>query len=145
MDVSLSALRERLLDFRAWDSSGTTLNKRIREALNTALERMAGDVPEALIPDEEHIVLLPDYKGSDTAVAARLRGKSDNRILEFTTEANGLLGTSPTWAPTTPGRAPSRLVPGSAARAESGGPQEPIPHSHTLSLWIGHGCEPPTH
>ena len=89
MDVSLSALRERLLDFRAWDSSGTTLNKRIREALNTALERMAGDVPEALIPDEEHIVLLPDYKGSDTAVAARLRGKSDNRILEFTTAANG--------------------------------------------------------
>ena len=42
MDVSLGALRERLLDFRAWDSSGTAFNKRVREALNTALERMAG-------------------------------------------------------------------------------------------------------
>jgi hypothetical protein len=108
MDVSLGALRERLLDFRAWDSSGAAFNKRVREALNTALERMAGDVPEALIPDEEHVVLLPDYKGSNTAVVARLRTASgtlgvDHRTLEFTTEANGLLGASPTWSPTTDG------------------------------------------
>tara|TARA_R110002110_G_scaffold18524_3_gene77745 strand:+ start:13382 stop:14893 length:1512 start_codon:yes stop_codon:yes gene_type:complete len=108
MDVSLGALRERLLDFRAWDSSGTAFNKRVREALNTALERMSGDVPEALIPDEEHVVLLPDYKGSSTAVAARLRTASgtlgtDDRTLEFTTEANAVLGDDPTWSPTIDG------------------------------------------
>ena len=51
MDTSLGALRSRLLEFRAWDSSGTTMNKRVRAALNTALDRMAGDVPEALVPD----------------------------------------------------------------------------------------------
>ena len=52
MDVSLGALRARLLNFRAWNSSGTTFDNRVRDAINTALERLAGDVPEALIPDE---------------------------------------------------------------------------------------------
>jgi hypothetical protein len=103
MDVSLGSLRDRLFNFRAWDSSGKTLNNRIREAINTALDRLAGDVPEALIPDEEHIVLLPDYKGSDTTVAARLKATSDNRVLEFTTEAGGTLGTTSTWVPTVDG------------------------------------------
>tara|TARA_R110002020_G_scaffold145817_2_gene320051 strand:+ start:572 stop:2104 length:1533 start_codon:yes stop_codon:yes gene_type:complete len=103
MDTSLGALRERLLNFRAWDSSGTTLNNRIREAMNTALDRLAGDVPEALVPDEEHIVLLPDVTGSASTVLARLRATSDNRVLEFTTAANGLLGATPTWSPTVDG------------------------------------------
>ena len=103
MDVSLGAIRERLLNFRSWDSSGTTLNNRIREAINTALDRLAGDVPEALIPDEEHIVLLPDYKGSDTTVAARLKAISDQRVLEFSSESGGALGAAPTWAPTVDG------------------------------------------
>ena len=103
MDTSLGALRERLLNFRAWDSSGTTLNNRIREAMNTALDRLAGDVPEALVPDEEHIVLLPDVTGSDSTVLARLRATADNRVLEFTTAADGLLGATPTWSPTVDG------------------------------------------
>lgn len=103
MDTSLGALRERLLNFRAWDSSGTTLNNRIREAINTALDRLAGDVPEALIPDEEHIVLLPDVRGSDATVLARLRATSDNVVLEFTTAADAVLGASPVWAPTVDG------------------------------------------
>jgi hypothetical protein len=103
MDTSLGALRERLLNFRAWDSSGATLNTRIREAMNTALDRLAGDVPEALIPDEEHIVLLPDYVGSEATVAARLRATADNRVLEFTTAANAVLGASPIWSPTVDG------------------------------------------
>ena len=60
MDVSLGALRQRLLNFRSWDSSGETLDNRIREAMNTALDRLAGDVPAALIPDAQHVVLLPD-------------------------------------------------------------------------------------
>ena len=103
MNTSLGALRERLLNFRAWDSTGSSLNKRIREAMNTALDRLAGDVPEALIPDEEHIVLLPDYVGSDATVAARLRATTDSRVLEFTTAADAVLGASPIWSPTVDG------------------------------------------
>ena len=103
MDTSLGALRERLLNFRAWDSTGSSLNKRIREAMNTALDRLAGDVPEALVPDEEHVVLLPDVTGSDASVAARLRATADSRVLEFTTAANGVLGAAPTWSPTVDG------------------------------------------
>ena len=103
MDTSLGALRERLLNFRAWDSTGSSLNKRIREAMNTALDRLAGDVPEALVPDEEHIVLLPDVTGSDASVLARLRATADTRVLEFTTEANAVLGATPVWSPTVDG------------------------------------------
>ena len=103
MDTSLGALRERLLNFRAWDSSGTTLNTRIREAMNTALDRLAGDVPEALVPDEEHLVLYPDVKGSSSTVLARLRATVDNRVLEFTDASNAVLGAAPVWSPTVDG------------------------------------------
>ena len=71
MDVSLGALRSRLLEFRSWDSTGKTFDNRVRESLNFALDRMAGDVPEALIPDEEHIVLHKDIESTDSAVLAR--------------------------------------------------------------------------
>jgi hypothetical protein len=70
VDVSLGALRQRLLNFRSWDSTGETLDNRIREVLNTALDRLAGDVPEALIPDEEHIALIADVNSADTGVVA---------------------------------------------------------------------------
>ena len=103
MNTNLGALRERLFNFRAWDSSGVTLNKRIREAINVALERLAGDVPEALVPDEQHVVLLPDVVGTDTTVAARLRVIADTRVLEFTTTAGAVLGAAPVWSPTVDG------------------------------------------
>lgn len=104
MNVSLGSLRQRLLDFRAWDSSGATLNGRIREALNTALDRLAGDVPEALIPDKAHVVLLPDVKGSDTDVVTRLQSLADRRVLEFRKASDGsALGASHTWSPTVDG------------------------------------------
>ena len=79
MDVSLGALRQRLLNFRAWDSTGETLDNRIREVLNVALDRLAGDVPEALIPDEEHIALLPDVNSTASDVAAYVQPWSVNR------------------------------------------------------------------
>ena len=83
MDVSLGALRKRLLELRAWDSSGTTFDNRVREALNTALDRMAGDVPQALIPDEEHVVLYKDIKSGDHNLAIAATSHDPN-VLEIT-------------------------------------------------------------
>ena len=83
MNVSLSELRARILDFRATDSPGESYNERIRKAINLALDRLAGDVPEALVPDEEHVVLLPDVVGSDETVKARVSVTSDTRVLQF--------------------------------------------------------------
>ena len=103
MNTNLGALRERILNFRSWDSSGVALNKRIRETINVALERLAGDVPEALVPDEQHVVLLPDVVGTDATVAARLRAIADTRVLEFTTTAGAALGATPVWSPTVDG------------------------------------------
>ena len=103
MNTNLGALRERILNFRAWDSSGAALNKRIRETINVALERLAGDVPEALVPDEQHVVLFPDVVATDATVAARLRAIADTRVLEFTTTAGAVLGAAPVWSPTVDG------------------------------------------
>ena len=85
MDVSLAALRSRLFDLRSWDSTGAALDKRIKEALNLALDRLAGDVPEALIPDDEHVVLYKDENAENSAV--------DARIKVFNADAAGVTGT----------------------------------------------------
>jgi len=73
VDVSLGALRQRLLNFRSWDSTGETLDNRIREVLNVALDRLAGDVPEALIPDEAHVALIEDVKSGNSDVNAYVK------------------------------------------------------------------------
>lgn len=99
MDTSLGALRARLFNFRAWDSTGTTLDNRIREAMNVALDRISGDVPEAIVPDEEHAVLLKDVVGEDASVAARVRTTSDTKVFEFTDANNNPLTGSSPWLP----------------------------------------------
>ena len=106
MNVSLAALRARLLDLRSWDSSGETLNNRIRAALNLALDRLAGDVPEALVPDEEHIVLYADVDSEASTVDARLKCTSDRRVLEFVDTAGAGIADGAsltTWRPTITG------------------------------------------
>lgn len=120
MDVSLGALRQRLLNFRSWDSTGETLDNRIREVLNTALDRLAGDVPEALIPDEEHIALTADVNSTDTGVAAYVQPWSvarwtgagvsftdaDARLLMFVDSARAHIaasGSATSWRPTDTG------------------------------------------
>ena len=92
MDVSLGALRERLLEMRAWDSSGSTFDKRVRAALNSALDRLSGDVPEALVPDEEHVVLLEETASADHNLAINYH--TDNRVLRITDTAGVNLGNS---------------------------------------------------
>ena len=92
MDVSLGALRERLLEMRAWDSSGSTFDKRVRAALNSALDRLSGDVPEALVPDEEHVVLLEETASAAHNLAINFH--ADNLILRITDTAGVNLGNS---------------------------------------------------
>ena len=91
MDVSLAALRSRLFSLRSWDSTGKSLDDRIRSALNLALDRLAGEVPEALVPDEQHVVLRPDVNGDDSTVAAKVAtyptSSSDKRLLYFVDSA----------------------------------------------------------
>lgn len=107
MDVSLGALRQRLLDMRAWDSSGSSLDKRIREAINNAMDRMAGDLPEAIVPDEEHIVLRASVSSGDDGVSAYVRPHgSDKRIFEFVDESRISIGypaSATTWRPSVDG------------------------------------------
>tara|TARA_R110002020_G_scaffold6677_5_gene28266 strand:- start:3045 stop:4730 length:1686 start_codon:yes stop_codon:yes gene_type:complete len=93
---------------RSWDSSGQTQDERIRQSLNVALDRMANDVPQAIVPDEEHVVLLPDVKSNDAAVAAKVGTyRSDKRLLYFVdaTTGEGIAGgtSTTTWRPSVTG------------------------------------------
>lgn len=108
MDVSLKMLRQQLYAMRSWDSSGQTQDDRIRQSLNVALVRMANDVPQALVPDEEHAVLLPDVKSSNSTVAAKVGTyRSDKRLLYFVdaTSGEGVSGgtSTTTWRPSVTG------------------------------------------
>jgi len=107
VDVSLGALRQRLLDMRAWDSSGSSLDNRIREAINNAMDRMAGDVPEAIVPDEEHVVLRASVLSGDTGVDAYVKVNAlDKRLLEFVDSSRISIGypaSSTSWRPSVDG------------------------------------------
>lgn len=90
MNVSLSSLRQRLLAMRAWDSEGKSLDAKLNNAINQALDRLAGDVPEALIPDEEHVVLQKPQKSNAEYVKAFVAcHPEDKRLLIFCDE-NGI-------------------------------------------------------
>ncbi len=101
MDVSLGSLRRRLLAMRAWDSQGPSLDKKINSAVNQALDRLAGDIPEALTPDEEHVTLHRSYTTGDTKAYVRVCS-TDKRLLEFI-DADGKpidhIKTLATWRP----------------------------------------------
>jgi len=54
MDTSLKAAREYIYNDRSWASTGKTLDKRVNTCLLRALRDVAGEVPEALLPEEHH-------------------------------------------------------------------------------------------
>ena len=107
MDVSLSSLKSQLLSMRSWDSSGATQDNRIRKAINVALNRMSNDVPEALVPREEHVVLFPDVVSTSDSVSARVVTlDSDKRLLEFVDTSGTKIaasGSATSWRPTITG------------------------------------------
>jgi hypothetical protein len=107
VDVSLAALRSRLYALRSWDSTGATLDARIRAALNLALDRIAGDIPEAIVPDEEHVVLLPTVAGDESTVDSKVATYgNDKRLLYFVDSAGASIGAPAsltTWRPTVTG------------------------------------------
>ena len=108
MNVSLAMLRRQLYAMRAWDSSGKTQDSRIRDALNAALARMASDVPQAIVPDEEHVVLFPDVVSTSESVAAKVVSfDNDKRLLKFV-DSTGTVdiadsASATTWRPTVTG------------------------------------------
>jgi hypothetical protein len=103
MDTSLGALRARLFNFRAWDSTGPTLDGRIKQAMNTALDRIAGDVPEAVVPDNEHIVLLPDVVGDDANVQAYVAATADPKVFQFVNSSGAAILPGAPWVPNVTG------------------------------------------
>lgn len=110
MNTSLGALRARLLNLRAWDSTGPTLDARLREAMNIALDRIAGEVPEAVVPDQQSVILFNDTKGDDYGVVLRsvptIAGslaKPDDYVMEFVTTAGAYLP-NPGWRPVISGQ-----------------------------------------
>ena len=107
MDVSLAALRSRLYALRSWDSTGATLDGRIRAALNLALDRIAGDIPEAIIPDKEHVVLNPAVDGDNASIASKVSTfNNDKRLLSFVDTTGASIGAPAsltTWRPTVTG------------------------------------------
>lgn len=84
MFVNLGDLRTTVLDLRAWESTGTTLNERLRRIFASAYQQALLDVPRAFLPDDEHVALLADVTSSDTGSATTYDGT--RRYLQLTTD-----------------------------------------------------------
>lgn len=104
MDISLAGLVTSSLLLRNWNTSGERFGLRAREAFRLAVAELTSQVPEALLPDDDHVVLFPDQVSS--AVSAHARTTSDRWVLEFTDRANvalGAVGSASTWRPAVDG------------------------------------------
>jgi hypothetical protein len=86
--------RDRLLTIRAWNADTTkNFSSELDDVLNLALSRLASDVPAAIIPDIDHLVVNKDFSQSDFG-----------RGISTTTDPYVLtLGLSGTLNPTTDG------------------------------------------
>ena len=97
MDTSLKAARTYLFDDRSWASTGKTLDGRVNNCLLRALREIAGEVPEALVPEDSHAHIRKSRQGSDSDVDATITNTADMKVLKFTIAA------SSTWVPTVDG------------------------------------------
>ena len=58
--------RDRLLTIRAWNADTTkNFSSELDDVLNLALQRIASDVPGAVIPDTDYVVVNKDYTQTD--------------------------------------------------------------------------------
>ena len=97
MDTTLSAIREILLQDRSWASSGSTFNKRVRIAINRSLKEIAGDVPEAILPEDYKTRIYAPIDSASSDVNATISATADNKVLKF------VIAATSTWAPKTDG------------------------------------------
>ena len=95
MDTSLKAARDYIYNDRSWASTGKTLDKRVNTCLTRALRDIAGEVPEALVPEEHHVHVRKNVVGGDTTINAKIKKTADLKVLEFVR--------SGTWKPTVDG------------------------------------------
>jgi len=84
LDTKLATLRQRLFDVRAMQSNGTADNARATRSLNRALMRMADEIPTAFVPDDEHVVIYPQYTSADVSLRLQV-DSTDARVLVFST------------------------------------------------------------
>ena len=97
MDTTLKAAREYLFNDRAWASSGRTLDKRVNTCLTRALSDIAGEVPDALVPENYHVRVRRGYLGSASDVQATLLKTDDYKVLKV------VIDPSSSWVPKTDG------------------------------------------
>lgn len=82
-------LRELGLSLRSWAPADTTgdFQAEVNRLLQRALDRLAGDCPSALVPDEEVVVLPVDYNGNSSN-AVRVAHTNDPWVLKFTPDTD---------------------------------------------------------
>ena len=81
MDTSLKAARDYIYNDRSWASTGKTLDKRVNTCLLRALRDIAGEVPEALLPEERHVHVRKNIIGSDATINAKIKMTTDLKVL----------------------------------------------------------------
>jgi hypothetical protein len=93
-------IRNAILRARAWDSNGATFDAEINTIINDALQELAEQIPDVVLPAEATVTTLPDVVSTD--LSETLYGQwviADPRSIYFT------LGTSTnisgTWTPLT--------------------------------------------
>ena len=77
--------RDRLLTIRAWNADTTkNFSSELDDVLNLALQRIASDVPGAVIPDMDYVVVDEDYTQTD--FGRGVSTTSDTLVLSFCRE-----------------------------------------------------------
>lgn len=88
--------RANLYRMRARASSGTTEDAHTDALIGVALRELANDLPEAIVPDDEHVVLYEPIVSSDAAINARMAATADRHVMQVTTAVGGALPAT-TW------------------------------------------------
>ena len=89
-----TAARGYIHNDRSW-ASGKTLDKRVNTRPLRALRDVAGEVPEALLPEEHHVHVRKNVIGGDATVNAKIKMTTDLKVLQFVRSGD--------WKPDTDG------------------------------------------
>jgi hypothetical protein len=97
MDTSLKAARDYVYNDRSWASTGKTLDKRVNTCLLRALRDIAGEVPEALLPEDHHVHVRKNIIGSDATINAKIKMTTDLKVLQFVRSGSWFPDTDGFW------------------------------------------------